>query len=51
MQEGKIADALIAATAIEHGLDLLTGNSRHYILIKNPSLRSFRPSQTGKTQR
>ena len=39
----ELADALIAATAIEHGLDLLTGNVKHYKVIKNLSLKNFRP--------
>ena len=39
----ELADALIAATAIDHGLDLLTGNAKHYKVIKNLSLINFRP--------
>ena len=39
----ELADALIASTAIEHGLDLLTGNVKHYKKIKNLSLKNFRP--------
>ena len=30
----QLADALIGATAIDHGLPLLTGNDKHYKVIK-----------------
>ncbi len=38
-----MADALIAATCIEHGLPLLTANSRHYIFLPNMTVESFAP--------
>ncbi len=38
-----LADALIASTAISNGLKLLTGNSKHYKIIKNIELQSFKP--------
>lgn len=36
-----LADALIAATAVEHGQPLLTGNVRHFRAIKDLTLRPF----------
>ncbi len=38
-----LADALIAATAISSGLKLLTGNAKHYKVIKNIELEKFKP--------
>ena len=38
-----LADALIASTAISNGLKLLTGNTKHYKVIKNIELESFKP--------
>lgn len=38
-----MADALIAATAIESSQPLLTGNVKHYQAIKELDLRRFRP--------
>jgi len=38
-----IADALIAATAIEHGRSLLSGNSKHYRFLESLKLESFKP--------
>lgn len=39
----RLADALIGATAVIHGLTLLTGNTKHYDVIKDLSLERFRP--------
>ena len=38
-----MADALIAATALEHGLTVLTGNVKHYHFLSNLSVSKFRP--------
>ena len=38
-----VTDALIAATAVEHGLTLCTGNYRHFRMIAGLALRPFRP--------
>ncbi|MCF6269414.1 MAG: type II toxin-antitoxin system VapC family toxin [Melioribacteraceae bacterium] len=38
-----LADALIASTAISNGVKLLTGNIKHYKVIKNIELASFKP--------
>jgi predicted nucleic acid-binding protein len=37
------ADALVAATATEHGMILCTGNRKHYKPIKDLGLKLFRP--------
>lgn len=37
------ADALIAASALEHGLTLLTGNSRHFAAIAKLRMEQFEP--------
>jgi predicted nucleic acid-binding protein len=39
----QLADALIGATAVSHGLPLLTGNGRHYKVIKELELLKFKP--------
>jgi len=39
----RLADALIAATAITCGLPLLTGNDKHYRIIKELTVKLFRP--------
>jgi predicted nucleic acid-binding protein len=39
----ELADALIAATALGHGLPLFTGNARHYQPVKNIVLKRFEP--------
>jgi len=38
-----MAGALIAATAIEHGLSLLSGNEKHYRFLKMLTLEGFKP--------
>lgn len=42
----QLADALIAATAIEHGLTVLTANAKHFSQIGELSLEIFVPSPT-----
>lgn len=39
----QLADALIAATALERGLDLLTGSDKHYRPVDGLSIQIFRP--------
>jgi len=39
----KMADALIAATALETGLPLVSANDRHYRFIQGLELQVFRP--------
>ena len=38
-----LADALIASTAISNGLKLLTGNIKHYKIVRNIELKGFKP--------
>jgi len=38
-----LADALIASTVVSNGLTLLTGNTKHYKVIKNLELEEFKP--------
>ena len=38
-----LADALIAATALEHKLPLLSGNGKHFAAIDGLELRTFKP--------
>lgn len=38
-----MADALIAATALDHGLSVFTGNSKHYRFLPNISVSKFIP--------
>jgi predicted nucleic acid-binding protein len=40
----QLADALIAATALEHGLDLLTANGKHYRPVDGLTVQIFRPA-------
>lgn len=39
----QLADALIGATAIAYGLPILTGNDRHYKILKDIQIKKFRP--------
>jgi hypothetical protein len=39
----QLADALIGATAIAYGLPLLTGNDKHYKVMKDIQIKKFRP--------
>lgn len=39
----RLADALIASTAIEHGLTLLSANAKHFGAIKELKLEAFLP--------
>ena len=39
----QLADALIAATALVNGLPMLTGNDKHYTMIKELELIKFKP--------
>lgn len=39
----QLADALIGATAISYGLPILTGNDKHYKILKDLQLKKFRP--------
>lgn len=39
----RLADALIAATAVKHGVAILTANTKHYKMIKELTVEKFRP--------
>ncbi len=39
----QLADALIGATAITYGVPILTGNDKHYKVMKNLQIKRFRP--------
>ena len=38
----ELADALIGSTAISHGLPILTGNDKHYKILKDVQIKKFR---------
>jgi predicted nucleic acid-binding protein len=38
----QLADALISATAVANGLDLFTGNIKHYRVLKDISIKEFK---------
>jgi predicted nucleic acid-binding protein len=39
----QLADALIGATAIAYRLPILTGNDKHYRILKDIQIKKFRP--------
>ncbi|MEZ5436385.1 MAG: type II toxin-antitoxin system VapC family toxin [Pseudomonadales bacterium] len=39
----QLADALIAATALEHQITLLTGNTKHFVAIEALKFEHFKP--------
>ncbi len=39
----QLADALIGATAIAYGTPILTGNDKHYSVLKDLQIKKFRP--------
>ena len=39
----QLGDALIAATALEHGLVLLSGNKKHFAKLPSLALQVFKP--------
>jgi len=39
----QLADALIGATAISHGLPILTGNDKHFRALKDIQIKKFTP--------
>ena len=39
----QLADALIGATAVAYGLPILTGNDKHYKVMKDVQIKKFRP--------
>ncbi|MDF1580742.1 MAG: type II toxin-antitoxin system VapC family toxin [Desulfuromonadales bacterium] len=39
----QLADALIGSTAVAYGLPLLTGNDKHYKMMKDVQIKKFRP--------
>jgi predicted nucleic acid-binding protein len=39
----QLADALIGATAISNGFPILTGNDKHYKILKDLQIKKFRP--------
>ena len=45
-QSLQLADALIGATAVTHRLPLLTGDTRHYEVIRGLQIQRFLPAST-----
>ena len=39
----QLSDALIGATAISKGFPILTGNAKHYRILKDLQIKKFRP--------
>ncbi|KHE93851.1 MAG: type II toxin-antitoxin system VapC family toxin [Candidatus Scalindua rubra] len=39
----QLSDALIGATAVAYGLPILTGNDKHYKIIKDIQIKKYRP--------
>lgn len=39
----ELADSLIASTATQHGIKLITANDKHYKIVKELDLKVFRP--------
>jgi hypothetical protein len=39
----QLADALISATAVANGFDVLTANTKHYRFLKDVTLKEFKP--------
>ena len=39
----QLADALVGATAVSHGIPLITGNTKHYKIVKELELIKFQP--------
>jgi predicted nucleic acid-binding protein len=39
----RLADALIAATAVEHQAVLLTGNRKHFVAVPEMQIEAFEP--------
>ena len=42
-QSIQLTEALIGATAISHGLPILTGNDKHYKILRGIQIKKFRP--------
>ena len=40
----QLADALVGVTAITHGVPILTGNDKHYKILKELQVKRFRPT-------
>jgi predicted nucleic acid-binding protein len=39
----KLADSLIASTATQYGMKLISANDKHYKIVKELDLKVFRP--------